>query len=507
MFIRFAPEDLQLFRAASHDANPLHLSSEYARRTPYGEPVVFGILGAIAAAGNLQDRPERVLRRAEIEFSNPLYIGVDYRVEVRQDDEHEALILVSDASRLMAKYKYAFQPHDAGSARPTAATGAVRSEPAVWRKTELRCGIEVTGKYAAEFGGLQRLVERWSVHSKGFGWRQLAALLWSSYFVGMELPGREATFWKARIEFNPAVDGSGEIEYDAHLQRLDERFDMLEMNAQLAMSGRALAAAQLWAFLRPESPQCSLAALKALLPGNQSLRDKVAVVAGGSRGLGSATALALALSGCTVYLVYHRCREQAERLRKLVTPEEIVPVQCDATDPKGCRDLLDQINERHNGLDILVCNASPPIQPLSFASETIDRFHRFLNESLSLVTVPMSVFLPSLEKKSGWNVVISSEAVRTNPAHWPHYVTAKCAIEGLTHWAAAQFKRTRFLVVRPPKLLTDQMNTPSGRHGATPVEPIAAAVATRLGEPASGSTVEIMETFAGRLDSPSAVQR
>ena len=268
------------------------------------------------------------------------------------------------------------------------------------------------------------------------------------------------------------------------------------MNALLAIGGRAFARAQLWAFLRPESPESSLTRLNTLLPGRPNLLGKVAVVVGGSRGLGSTTALALALTGCTVYVIYQRSRDQAERLQTLAAGAsgEIRPVQGNATDSGWCRALLDHVNQRHDGLDVLICNACPLIQPLNFAPETLERFQRFVNESLALVSVPMSIFLPALEKKSGWNVIVSSEFVRTTPPQFPHYVTAKCAVEGLAHWAAAQFKKVGFLLARPPKLLTDQTNTPQGRHGAAPVEFIAAAVASRLGEPRSGSPVEVMET-------------
>ena len=57
----FTKQDLELFSAASHDRNPLHISEEYARTTPYGEPVVFGILGALAALSHLPDRQGMVL--------------------------------------------------------------------------------------------------------------------------------------------------------------------------------------------------------------------------------------------------------------------------------------------------------------------------------------------------------------------------------------------------------------------------------------------------------------
>ena len=194
MLIRFAPEDLQLFRGASHDANPLHVSAEYARTTAYGEPVVFGILGAMAAAGYLQERPERVLREAELEFCNPLYTRVDYRVEVRKDSDDEALILIYDASRLMAKSRYWFRADRAEFARPTVLGRATRSQAAVWNKVDLRPGTEVAGKYSAELNHLQRLLERWGLISKGFGWEHLTALLWSSYLVGMELRAGKPPF-------------------------------------------------------------------------------------------------------------------------------------------------------------------------------------------------------------------------------------------------------------------------------------------------------------------------
>jgi acyl dehydratase len=54
--IRFTPEDLELFSRASHDRNPLHLSDEYARRTPYGGRVVFGVLDGLTAKGSIGAR-------------------------------------------------------------------------------------------------------------------------------------------------------------------------------------------------------------------------------------------------------------------------------------------------------------------------------------------------------------------------------------------------------------------------------------------------------------------
>ena len=46
--ITFTQADVELFSALSHDHNPLHVDSNYARRTPFGECVVYGILGVLA---------------------------------------------------------------------------------------------------------------------------------------------------------------------------------------------------------------------------------------------------------------------------------------------------------------------------------------------------------------------------------------------------------------------------------------------------------------------------
>ena len=45
----FSAAALDAFRRLSHDENPLHYDAAYARRTPFGAPVVYGMLGVLAA--------------------------------------------------------------------------------------------------------------------------------------------------------------------------------------------------------------------------------------------------------------------------------------------------------------------------------------------------------------------------------------------------------------------------------------------------------------------------
>ncbi len=105
------------------------------------------MLSAMAAAANLQKRPDRVVKEAEIEFYNPLHTGIDYRVEVQKDIDDEAFILIYDLDRLMAKFRYRFRAGRVEFATPTAPATSPRAQAAVWSRADLREGTEVSGKF------------------------------------------------------------------------------------------------------------------------------------------------------------------------------------------------------------------------------------------------------------------------------------------------------------------------------------------------------------------------
>ena len=84
--ISFTEQDLAVFSEASGDRNPLHLSQEYARRTPYGQPVVFGCLGAMACLGHIRLPAGWSATSLEAEFLRPMFLGVMYRVETSEKE-------------------------------------------------------------------------------------------------------------------------------------------------------------------------------------------------------------------------------------------------------------------------------------------------------------------------------------------------------------------------------------------------------------------------------------
>jgi hypothetical protein len=144
-----------------------------------------------------------------------------------------------------------------------------------------------------------------------------------------------------------------------------------------------------------------------------------------------------------------------------------------------------------------------PSNGSALSLDELERVQEFIASSLQLVLLPLASFLEELSECRGGVVLISSAAVTSPTVGWPHYVTAKAAAEGIVNWAAPRYPGVHFLIVRPPRLLTGQMNTVADRVGSLPVEQVAAAVVRRLcATPAE--RVNVLDTFqAGNGSRPS----
>ncbi|MCW5797578.1 MAG: SDR family NAD(P)-dependent oxidoreductase [Nitrospira sp.] len=496
--VRFTKQDLARFSAASRDRNPLHISEDYARTTPYAEPVVFGLLGLLAGLGQLSKRNDRHLRHISVEFRNPLCLDVPYRFDIIESPTDNTRVKLYDMTRLMMTATLAFMPGQDGTQSSSFPEVWCAADPEDRQKNTLIPGTRVTGIYAPQTEEFSRVVERWGLVGKGATPHQIAAMMWASYVVGMHLPGKRAVFWRLTLEFHD-VDPPREdpFSYDAAVEDLDERYDLLRSVGTLSAGSLPYATAHMWAFVRQDSPRPSLRRISDLLPESEQLKGKRALVIGGSRGLGAAIAQALASQGCTVLLTYQHSTAEAEHIRASLGERSarLELAQGNAADIDWCLSLRDTILRRYGGLDLLVCNASPPIRPLAFEPEKLSQFQDFVTRSLALVSAPMSTFLGMLAAQAGWNIVLSSSFVRDLPPVFAHYVTAKCALEGLVNWAAVQYPTVRHRIIRPPKILTDQTNTTVGRQGAMDVEQVAASIVRQICQSHPSQPLQIMETF------------
>jgi len=166
---------------------------------------------------------------------------------------------------------------------------------------------------------------------------------------------------------------------------------------------------------------------------NKSLEGKLALVTGASRGIGAATAEALAAAGAHVILVARTAQalEQVEeRIHEAGGSATIAPL--DLTQGEGIGKLATAVAERWQALDILVLNAATlgSLTPV----EHIDakEYARILTLNVAANQAMIAAFDPMLRSAERGEVVAITSSVGHEPrAFWGAYGSSKAALENL----------------------------------------------------------------------------
>ena len=89
------------------------------------------------------------------------------------------------------------------------------------------------------------------------------------------------------------------------------------------------------------------------------LKDKVAIVTGGTRGIGRAIALKLADHGANIVINYRNSDKEAEELKAILEEKgvKVLTVKCDISNFEDSKNLMDKCKEVLGKIDILVNNA------------------------------------------------------------------------------------------------------------------------------------------------------
>jgi 3-oxoacyl-[acyl-carrier protein] reductase len=191
------------------------------------------------------------------------------------------------------------------------------------------------------------------------------------------------------------------------------------------------------------------------------LDGRVALVTGGSRGIGRATCFALAAKGASVAVHYRTQAEAALAVVDSILEHGGVafPIAGDLADPAVPVHLVQEVIKQAGTLDILVNNAA--VMTDSSVAEMGDRlWDETLNLNLNAVFRCARACVPQMRER-GWGRIINmtSQAAHTGSANHAHYAAAKAGLAGFTYSLAKEVGTMGITVnlVAPGRILTDML--------------------------------------------------
>jgi len=240
-----------------------------------------------------------------------------------------------------------------------------------------------------------------------------------------------------------------------------------------------------------------------------SLHDRIALVTGGSRGIGRAVSLRLAALGCVVYVNYVSRPEAAEETRKIIIDNggraEIIGF--DVADSNAVQEAIKRIKDQHGGVDILVNNAGITRDGLMARMKESD-WDAVLDTNLKgAFLCAKAVAKDMMKKKWGRIVNISSVSGYAGNGGQVNYSAAKAGLAGFSRSMAREYASRNITVncVAPGYIeteMTEQLGPevqnqikaeiPLGMFGS--VEDIAGAVAYLVsddGRYVTGQTIHV----------------
>ncbi|QEE39046.1 MULTISPECIES: SDR family NAD(P)-dependent oxidoreductase [unclassified Methylobacterium] len=430
------------FARATGDVNPMHMDARVAQRTLAGGRAVHGVhvaLWALDAYAEIYRLEE--LSSLQMRFERFVLVGDRTELAVHGADAQGLRLSLSVDGVRAATIQATL-----GGARPRAepvavASGAIPTEPAVVEPGTI---AGATGAFRLpDPEAIAALVPQLS---RAIGPARVAALGGLSTLVGMLIPGLHSILSKIDVTLTDGADGSS-------LAYTVKRFQPMLQSVTTQASGPGLEA-RVESFVRPRpvEPE-SLAGLAALVrPGEFSAVS--ALVVGGSRGLGAATAKLLAAGGGDVCITYASSASEAEAVAEEIRNGggRCQVLRYDAVQPVAPQlgsVVMQPSQLYHFATPRIFRQKRAAFEPSCF--EEMMRVYNYAFYDLSLFCLErrdrVAAFYPS------------TTAIDEAPRDTLEYVMAKTAGETLAATLARTIPNLRTVIERLPRVKTDQTAT------------------------------------------------
>lgn len=221
----------------------------------------------------------------------------------------------------------------------------------------------------------------------------------------------------------------------------------------------------------------------------ETLLGKIALVTGGSRGIGSASCITLARAGCDVVVNFRTNAAEAQKVCAEIRAlgRSAIAVQADVSKTDEVERMVAEVTETLGTVDILVNNAGIT-RPQKIEDITENDWDELIDANLKSAFLVTQAVLPAMRTRRWGRIInMSSVAAQTGGLVGPHYAASKAGMLGLTHSYAGLLAKEGITVntIAPALIATAMVMTnpratpeviPVGRFGT--VDEVAEVVVT-----------------------------
>ena len=196
------------------------------------------------------------------------------------------------------------------------------------------------------------------------------------------------------------------------------------------------------------------------------LNSKVAVVTGGTKGIGYGIAEALAKNGAAVFICGRNERDVADAIEKLSTSGKANGTVCDVRNEGDVRAMLSGCAQAFGGVDILINNAGIGYFGKTVEELSAEEFRQTLETNLFGVFYACHHAIPLMKKRGGGYIInISSLAGQNAHPKMAAYNASKFALNGFSE---ALMQEVRHEGIKVSYICPGSVNTDFGGDTASP---------------------------------------
>lgn len=311
----YSIEDQILFAQLSGDYNPMHINTSIARREKFGEIVVHGVFSLTKClnvfVSHLNKRGIRsiVLDNLSAKFPNPVFLHKEVSSYLINNDPSNTVIGVFDGEMLLTEFTFSYI--ESNILDEVEIENSVIKEVQI-KDEEIEKMNDCKGLYSftLDKSSLNKLFPDLS---SGFSQELLATFFSLTRIVGMECPGRQSIFssFKLKRQINDDQE-PGYIKFQT--VRAIPKYHKIDIAVQTNKF-----VGKLHTFYRPKPIKQEGSEEIKVLVDSTCYSDQVALIVGGSRGLGEMTAKIISAGGGQSIITYYQGESDAKNLCKEIT--------------------------------------------------------------------------------------------------------------------------------------------------------------------------------------------